>query len=502
MLCIPRFSGLQTVSDRSSPTPPNACGEGSFGTTYRDGDTMIKVSHDGDRLGELGIVADLVREVAFGVQVRGAPNLVQITSICVTSGETQLRSEYAGQPITPKIVADLAPDVLRDYVRDVLRALAELNERGIAHRDIKPSNVVVKDGVATVIDLGISKGQIFQGMCAEGHTKPVQTRWYRAPEVADDSHGYGPAMDSWSVGMMFLELTVGHSPMRHTHESNYSQLLNMWRPFWHLKWASKGLARTPSPMPLGKRYSKINAWGEAFVDLLEKLLDVNPDTRPTPAEALNHPYFAGTTPCVYKSPATLGALRERCRRIPLHAKVDTTQQMAIEIAMQWMHDIAMHNNKGPCLAEAASILLLDVNARSTVLPKEMPTVAAACFWLSFKLRNTDHPDAKNMAELVNPPIEPKELVDAELRVMTLLRGDVAREGVCDVVAAVAVAYGTSLVNPSNLAVVTACHRDTTVVSWFTRDPVHRARTLLCTGFAGISGPHADHFRHAHKQFGQ
>ena len=48
-------------------------------------------------------------------------------------------------------------DIALKYVRQVAEALAYCHERNIAHLDVKPGNILIQDGVAVLIDFGISK---------------------------------------------------------------------------------------------------------------------------------------------------------------------------------------------------------------------------------------------------------------------------------------------------------------------------------------------------------
>ena len=136
----------------------------------------------------------------------------------------------------------------------------------------------------------------------------MATRWYRSPELVV-TNKYSFPVDIWSVGCIIGELLDGE-PM-FPGDDALDQLYKIYGVVGPLdKKISKNMeimfgsssqklmfnksrrsgVRDICKKKLKKRYDKkIN---DKALDLMTRLLDNNPDTRPTAKEALNHPWFA------------------------------------------------------------------------------------------------------------------------------------------------------------------------------------------------------------------
>jgi serine/threonine protein kinase len=101
-----------------------------------------------------------------------------------------------------------------DIVKQILRTLNRLHERGIVHADLKPSNVVrASHGSAVILDLGAA-------VTADGGreeprdalpSERVGTPAYWAPEFAMGATP-DPRSDVWAAGLILLQLISGHLP--------------------------------------------------------------------------------------------------------------------------------------------------------------------------------------------------------------------------------------------------------------------------------------------------
>nr|ARJ54259.1 p38 protein [Aurelia aurita] len=205
--------------------------------------------------------------------------------------------------VTPLMGADLnsvgkvqrlSDDHVQFLVYQVLRGLKYVHSAGIIHRDLKPSNIAVnEDCELKILDFGLAR------MTDESMTGYVATRWYRAPEIMLNWMHYNQTVDVWSVGCIMAELLT--SKVLFPGGDHIDQLTKIMQ-----------LVGKPSPESLAKITSESaknyiksmpdyrkRPFSEIFIganpqaiELLEKMLVLDPDERITSADAIKHPYLA------------------------------------------------------------------------------------------------------------------------------------------------------------------------------------------------------------------
>jgi CTD kinase subunit alpha len=96
---------------------------------------------------------------------------------------------------------------LKALSQQMLQGLSYLHFKGIIHRDLKASNILVNSqGQLKLADFGLAR--FYNKRRKVDYTNRVITLWYRPPELLFGATVYGPEVDMWSAGCIFLELFV------------------------------------------------------------------------------------------------------------------------------------------------------------------------------------------------------------------------------------------------------------------------------------------------------
>ncbi|PRD22164.1 UNVERIFIED_CONTAM: serine/threonine-protein kinase C05D10.2 [Trichonephila clavipes] len=130
-------------------------------------------------------------------------------------------------------------------------------------------------------------------------TEYVATRWYRAPEILLGSKRYTKGVDIWSVGCIMGEVISGKPLFPGTSTLNQVERIMAALPH-PLQADIDSLCTGYAAFVLGRAANKpkrllrnvlINGSSDAL-DLLTKLLTLNPNNRITAKDGLQHPYIS------------------------------------------------------------------------------------------------------------------------------------------------------------------------------------------------------------------
>lgn len=198
-------------------------------------------------------------------------------------------------------VQPLSDDHIKYFLYQIARGLKYIHSANVIHRDLKPSNLLINRNCELKIgDFGMARGL---SSTPEEHatflTEYVATRWYRAPELMLSFSDYNVSLDMWSLGCIFAEmlgrrqLFPGKNYVNQlqlvlsvvgTPSEDYIQNIGSDKVKTYLK-------SLPEKQPVDLFVLFPNA-NKVALELLEQLLQLQPDKRYTAEATLDHPYLS------------------------------------------------------------------------------------------------------------------------------------------------------------------------------------------------------------------
>jgi serine/threonine protein kinase len=283
-------------------------GTGVYGTVYkaRDSETdtivALKRLRLDDESGD-GVPAHVIREVSLlrdfshpnivqllGIQVMGLSDYSLVFEYVETDLHQVLKSLRKEQAVMP------LQQVMR-YSEELLSGIHACHVRLIIHRDLKPQNILIhpQEGLK-ICDFGLAR--LFS-MPLKPYTHDVVTLWYRAPEILLGSLQYGPEVDIWSAGCIMAEIATGQPTFAGDSEIGtifrIFRLLgtpnaDVWPAYPTLENFLTGAPQWP-PTGLTEIQERRPDLGNEGIDLLRRLISMNPQARIGSRRAKSHSFF-------------------------------------------------------------------------------------------------------------------------------------------------------------------------------------------------------------------
>ncbi|XP_056371603.1 uncharacterized protein LOC130266321 [Oenanthe melanoleuca] len=193
-------------------------GSGSFGTVYKafDSATGRAVAIKKIDLQQQGC-EDALKEILV-MREKKNPNIVAYLESYLAHGDVWMVLEYMDGGSLDEVVSEkrMVVGQIATVCRECLQGLAFLHANRVIHRDIKSSNILLgRDGSVKLADFGLC------AVLVHGQSKQrsmVGTTYWMAPELVR-GEPYGPKVDTWSLGIVGIEMAKGRAPyIRKTKE--------------------------------------------------------------------------------------------------------------------------------------------------------------------------------------------------------------------------------------------------------------------------------------------
>ena len=156
---------------------------------------------------------------------------------------------------------------IHEILNQLNNAFKIMKEKSIVHRDLKPDNILINNFqyIIKLSDFGTSKNVNFTKL--RSHKGTVA---YMAPEIMELEEGdiYDDKCDLWSLGIIIYELFFGERPYKALTEGGILKQINN---------SGKMLIKKTNNNELD--------------DLINKLLEKDPEKRIEWEEYFNHPFF-------------------------------------------------------------------------------------------------------------------------------------------------------------------------------------------------------------------
>lgn len=287
-------------ADLSNYERQQKLGEGTYGEVYRAIDKttnevvamkVMRLDHEDE-----GISQTTLRECTI-LRSLNHFNIISLKEISFNNDSLVLVCEYLSydlRKLLKKHQKPLNPDLVRSYAYQLLSGIYYLHTHRVIHRDIKPENLLIdKAGRMKICDFGLSR---FFTIPMREFTEGVITLWYRPLEVLLHNPFYDLSIDIWSAGCVIAEMTRGTAIFK-----GDSELDMIHQIFKTLGTPDQGVLSlfadiknnkvTIPQYPRQNLHTILETDDDLLVDLISKMLEIDPKKRINAKDARRHPYF-------------------------------------------------------------------------------------------------------------------------------------------------------------------------------------------------------------------
>jgi len=272
-------------------------GEGTYGVVYKAKDLQTSeiIALKKIRLenADEGVPSTAIREISL-IKECDHPNIVKLKNVLFENEKLCLIFEYLDYDLKKYMdsqKAVLSPKLVKTFLFQILNAISYCHSQRILHRDLKPQNLLIdQENTVKLADFGLARAYYLP---VRTYTHEVITLWYRAPEILLGQKVYSGAVDIWSVGCIFYEMAQKKALF-----SGDSEIDEIFKIFQILGTPNDAIWKGINDLPdfktsfpkwkkrdLASLATNLDTFG---VDLLEKMIALDPLNRISAREALEH----------------------------------------------------------------------------------------------------------------------------------------------------------------------------------------------------------------------
>lgn len=278
------------------------CGEGAYGKVYLATDLKSNQNVAIKKIKlisvEEGIPISSLREISL-LKELNHKNIVKLLDVIHLENKIILVFEYVAQDLKKMLKGyqgqALEEKLYKSLLYQLLKGMQYVHKLKILHRDLKSENLLVSaDNIIKIADFGLARGF---GLPIKVFRNDVVSLWYRSPDILLGNEAYTTSVDMWSIGCIFAEMVNGSIFFQaYSEKDQIKKIFKMLgtpnvkdHPIYETLSGWKEEAwEVCKPMEWKEMCPRLNKEG---IDLLQKLLDYEPEKRISAADALNHPFL-------------------------------------------------------------------------------------------------------------------------------------------------------------------------------------------------------------------
>ena len=240
-----------------------------------------------------GMDVTALREILILKEI-SHPNIVKMIDIFYNINSLYVQYEYIDTELSHLIYKmKLEPKHIKNLFYQFLLGLSEIHKNCILHRDLKPQNLLVNNkGILKIADFGLAR---FISSPGRTMTKNVISDWYRPPEIFFGAKLYSFSIDVWSAGCILGEMVLREPLFADNSEIGIlTKIFSLLGVPDSSSWADAEqlehykLFDNGDVVTIKKKFINFSPLG---IDLLEKMIVLDPNKRISIKDALEHPYF-------------------------------------------------------------------------------------------------------------------------------------------------------------------------------------------------------------------